>query len=139
MICYYNNKYQRITIIEIKDYDMLKAYNFLELDENVLNPKKFQNYKGINAYIVKYCSDNKGSCKHDISFGKIININEKEREITYQIDTGTGSLGSPILNLNTFKVFGMHQSSSKELNEKYGSLLHFAVKEFIGKFISNQK
>ena len=36
MICFYKNNFYSITIIEIKDYDILKAYNYLELDEESL-------------------------------------------------------------------------------------------------------
>ena len=140
MICYYKNNFQRITIIEIKDYDTLKSYNFLELDENAMNPKKFENFKGINAYMVKYCK-NRGdlNLKSDISFGKIINIDINREGFIHQIDSGLGSLGAPILNLSTFKVFGMHQGFIKGSKEKLGNLLYFSVNEFIGKFISNQK
>ena len=141
MICYYNNNFQRITIIEIKDYDTLKLYNFLELDENAMNPKKFGNYLGIIAYMVKYCN-NKGNFKYDISFGSIELLDEGRAKFVHQIDSGNGSLGSPILNLNTFKVFGVHDSVYTGYRfrfRKYGYFLYWAVTEFQGKFISIKK
>ncbi len=76
--------------------------------------------------------------KYDISFGTIMNIDINREELIYQIDSGQGSTGAPILNLNTFKVFGMHQTFNEKLKEKYGSLLYFPVNKFIGKFNSNQ-
>ena len=138
MICHYNNNSQSITIIEIKDYDMLKSYNFLELDENAMNPKKFKNYIGIIAYMVKYCN-NKGNFKYDISFGSIELLDEGRAKFVHQIDSGNGSLGSPILNLNTFKVIGVHESFNNKTKEKYGYSLYLAVTEFQGKFISIKK
>ena len=87
---------------------------------------------------MEYCSDGKGNFKHDISFGKIKEIHEKEEGFIHEMETGSGSKGAPILNLSTFKVIGMHDFV-KTKNEKFGDLLYFAVNEFVENFISNKK
>ena len=58
------DKNHSIAFIEIKNYDkddkgnnIIKSYNFLELDENAMNPKYFKNYIGNDAYILKYYVD----------------------------------------------------------------------------------
>ena len=144
-----NHNESDTAVIEIKDYDkddkgnkILNYYNFLELDENAMNVIKFKNYNGQSAYMMKYQRLN-GDFKLRVSFGNILNISEKEGDITHQIDSGMCSLGSPILNLKSFKVFGMHKACYKPLynennNKKLGKMLCYAVLDFKIKYTSNK-
>ena len=146
-IIFSESEYKDITIIEIKNEDkdmrgnrISKSYKFLELDENAMNPENFKDYNEKDAYMVKYCRNNKGDFKTDISIGKIIKVNniyDKHGEIIHQIDSGMGSMGSPILNLKTSKVFGMHLAKDKY--KRYGRILYFAVTKFKEQYILKNK
>ena len=123
-----------IVIIELKTED-LKSPNrpfknldyFLELDKEAMNPKDFKkNYINKDSYILKYVKE-----KYEISNGEISEIEENGRIIHY-IDSGEGSGGSPILNKNTFKVFGMHQGCIRSHREqKLGWMLYHCINEFL--------
>ena len=130
-----------IAFIEIKNYDkddkgnnIIKSYNFLELDENAMNPKYFKNYIGKDAYMLKYFVDiqEDEKLKLDLSIGKILDLFNEDGKFILQINSGKGSTGSPILNLTTFKVFGMHQYGMPKNNgkKKFGKILYFAINEF---------
>ena len=87
--------------------------------------------------MLKYCADIQGDkkLKLDLSIGKILNILNDDGEFIHQINSGLGSSGAPILNLITFKVFGMHQSSGfinpkNNGGENFGKILYFAINEF---------
>ena len=121
-----------IMIIEIKEDDidnygncLIKSNYFLELDENSMIHKNYETYSNKLAYMLKYVYS-----KSFKSIGKVLSIDENE-EIAHLIDSGEGSMGSPILNLNTLKVFGMHISIDKSKKIKYGRMLHSTVNEFI--------
>ena len=135
----YNNK---IMIIEIKEDDidnygncLIKSNYFLELDENSMIHKNYETYSNKLAYMLKYVEN-----KSFKSIGKVLSIDENEK-IVHLIDSGDGSMGSPILNLNTLKVFGMHfgmhfrKSIAKK--EKYGEMLYSKVNKFINFVNSN--
>ena len=52
--------------------------------------------------------------------------------------TDNGSFGSPILNLQTKKVIGIHNKSS--INYNIGTLLKLPIKDFINKnFMDDEK
>ena len=148
VISNYNNS--DASVIEIKDYDkdnkgnkIINYYNFLELDENAMNTKNFKNYNEKSVYLIKYLHLKEG-IKLGISFGKILSVKENEGLIIHQMDTGECSMGSPILNLKNFKVFGMHQARydtyfNKNKNEKYGKMLYFAFLDFKVKYTSKNK
>ena len=132
------DKVHSIAFIEIKNYDkddkgnnIIQSYNFLELDENAMNPKYFKNYIK-DAYMIKYCVDiqGDGKLKLDLSIGKILDVFNEYGEFTHQINSGPGSSGAPILNLKTFKVFGMHHSKIHNKKESVGKILCFAINEF---------
>ncbi len=53
-----------------------------------------------------------GQPNAQVSFGKITAVNEEF--ITYNADTQPGSTGSPVLNLRTGKIIGMHYQSNRD-------------------------
>ena len=134
-------KYNKIMIIEIKEDDidnygncLIKSNYFLELDENSMIHKNYETYSNKLAYMLKYVKNE--SFKPFVSIGKVLSIDENE-EIVHLIDSGNGSMGSPILNLNTLKVFGMHFSKSIRKKEQYGEMLYSKVIKFINFVNSN--
>ena len=96
-----------------------------------MNPKYFKNYIGKDAYMLKYCKDNQEDrkLKFDLSIGKILDAFNEDGEFSHQINSGTDSAGSPILNLTTIKIFAMHRSKLNE-KENIGKILYFAINEF---------
>jgi regulator of RNase E activity RraB len=92
--------------------------DFLELDE-------FFNER-INERVYTIQLDREqNTC---ISFGTLIKI--EENEIYHLCSTEKGSSGSPILNINTSKVIGIHLQSIKHENINMGTLLHHIIKDF---------
>ena len=133
------SKYNEIMIIEIKEDDidnygncLIKSNYFLELDENSMIHKNYETYSNKLAYMLKYVEN--GSFK---SIGKVLSIDENE-EIVHLIDSGMGSLGSPILNLNTLKVFGIHFGRNYAADKEWcGEMLYSKVNKFINFVNSN--
>ena len=123
---------KEIIIIQLKEYDrdnngnqIVKSNYYLELDE-IQFKKNFGYYCDKNAYMLEYMKND----KVNISMGKILTI-EEDGKIKHQIDSGDGSSGAPILNLNTLKVFGLHHGFVRYKNYGIGRILYFAVNDFI--------
>ena len=113
-----------VTIIEIKPKeDSIEAKSFLEIDEEMDHDDPLKVYSNRTIYITHY---EKGD-EAKYSIGKIINIDEEQINIEHDCSTQTGSSGSPIINLNNFKVIGVHKGFYK-LN--FGTLLKMPIAEF---------
>jgi len=110
------------TTIEIKEQDNIK--NFLELDENIFNETSESFYDSKSIYILQYPNGNDSS----VSFGLINNITDYN--IFHFCSTETGSSGSPIINLFSNKVIGVHKEGSKIFEFNKGTFLKKQVKEF---------
>ena len=102
------NKKEDITIIEILDSDNLNNYKALEIDQNIYdyNIDYYNEYKKKDIYILHYPE------------GKFLNFSDntviyidKNNHIFHRCGTDHGSSGAPILNLDNFKVIGVHQGS----------------------------
>ena len=139
IIIFIEKEWSEIMIIEIKESDidnngncLLNSKYFLELDENSTIKNNFENYSNKQAYMLKYIEG-----KSYISIGKISEIDEKIGEFTHFIDSGLGSGGSPILNLDTLKVFGIHKGRGKLKKKGFGIMLYFTIKKFIDKINSS--
>ena len=113
-----------ITIIEIKKNESNIKY-FLELDDNY---KYCDIFKKQTIYILHYYELKKES----ISFGLLNNIEIKDEFIFNHLsDTTGGSSGSPIFNLSTNKVIGIHKGCSRDYNFNKGIFLKEPLKVFI--------
>ena len=109
----YASKKDDITIIEIIDSDKLKNYDALEIDENIYNclyydyNNFYNKYNNKTIYILHYPEGN------IINFSKNIIVDiDKNNNIYHFCATEGGSSGAPILNLENFKVIGIHQGHS---------------------------
>ena len=119
-----------IMILKINDIDNIQNINFLELDSNLLEPNSELAYEDSSIYILHYPSSNV-----KVSYG--YGIKEKDKSnIIHKCQTSKGSSGSPILNLLTNKVIGIHKSFSKNTNEdnkeecyNFGTLLKYPLIE----------
>ena len=106
-----------ISIIEIKP-NKDKIYNYLEIDENLINDA----YKHKPIYMIHY--PNKTVV---VSFGIIHNVIDN-KIINHYCQVEEGSTGSPILSLQTFKVIGIHYSQKNKIN--IGKLIKNMIDEF---------
>lgn len=99
-----------ITIIEIYQEECLNMY--LEIDPNVFNDNFIEIYKNANIYVLQYPLGKQPS----YSSGKL--IGNKNKNIQHSCSTELGSSGSPILNLLTYKVIGVHKRYNGKLDNK---------------------
>ena len=126
-IKYTNEKFD-ITIIEIQKNDSIKDY--LELDD-IINKDIFNNYDNNkeycaqSIYVMQYFEGKLG-----VSYGVLDNIYmDKEYRFTHKCCTGSGSSGSPIVNIYTNKVIGLCESGHKNFN--VGTFSNYPIKDFI--------
>ena len=126
----YNNKELDVTFIEIKKNDNIKCTYLeldddLELDDEILKIK----YDKKSIYIIQYPGNE--IC---VSYGIIKFL--YNFDINHFCNTESGSSGSPILSLDSFKIIGIHRKA--HINQKFntGSLLKKAIKDFKNKFLA---
>ena len=131
-ISYTNSEYD-ITIIELKQEDNIQ--NFLELDENILN-NILDNVDNDNSnhiylketiYILQYPEG-----KLSVSYGVLDNILiDKKFNFNHSCSTKGGSSGSPIINLSTNKLIGIHKEGLQSSNYNRGTFLNYPIRVFI--------
>ena len=75
-----------------------------------------------------------------VSYGiiKAIDLDNKH-DILHLCSTDRGSSGSPILNINTNQIIGIHRGSYSNHNFNEGTLVIFPIKEFISKMAEKNK
>ena len=127
-ITYFNKDYD-ITIIELKENDNINDY--MELDNNLFKNEINAYFKDISIYIIQYPLGKQAS----VSYGLLNEINDYD--IKHSCSTEHGSSGSPILNLLTNKIIGIHKKSLKSDNYNIGTLLKFPLIDFFNKFNLN--
>ena len=120
---YLNEKYDT-TIIEIKEEDCIN--NFLELDDDLFKENKEISYEGKTVYAIQYPKSDKVS----VSFGILKEI-KNCYDIIHLCSTDSGSSGSPILNLETNQVIGIHKEASCHFNYNKGTFLKIPINEYI--------
>ena len=125
---YFNKDYD-ITIIEIKDEDMIKDY--LELDDNLFQDNSEIIYKNNSIYTLHY-QNGKNAC---VSYGSLYNIDKYY--IMHNCSTDNGSFGSPILNLHNNNVIGMIKKDPN-FNYNVGTLLKLPIKDFINQKLNTK-
>ena len=129
----YTNPEYDITIIELKKEDNIQ--NFLELDDNILN-NIFDNDDNDNSnqiflketlYILQYPEG-----KLSVSYGVLDNILiDKKFNFNHSCSTKAGSSGSPIINLATNKLIGIHKEGLQSSNYNRGTFLNYPIRAFI--------
>ena len=107
---YYNEK-NDITIIEIINNDNIKNVNYLKLDEKIFLENSINYYEGKSIYDLSYHNGGKAS----VSYGLLKEIcnNNNINNLIHLCSTDKGSSGSPLLNLENYKVIGIHCGDSK--------------------------
>ena len=116
------------TIIEIKDNDGFSLRNILEIDYDIYEDCPLVNlYRNKNIYIIHYPLGLNSSYSNDV----IKNIDINNIKIEHLCATEEGSSGAPILNLQNFKVIGIHlgnKQKNKEIN--IGIILKAPIESF---------
>ena len=124
-IKYINNEYCT-TIIEIKEEDGINDYNYLELDDEIINDvisnkNEFNVNKENEIYIIQYYE---GELAASFGILDIIDPDKKYRFIHHSY-IFLGTVGAPILYLN-HKVLGVYGDF-----EGGGIFLSYPIKDFI--------
>ena len=111
------NKEYDIVIIKLGKEDDVEDIDYLEIDDNLLNTNSEYAYNDSSIYVLHYPLGKEAI----VSYG--YGITMKNYNIIHKCKTTFGSSGSPILNLSTNKVIGIHKSYAKGHNCNVGIFL----------------
>ena len=111
------NKEYDIVIIKLGKEDDVEDIDYLEIDDNLLNTNSEYAYNDSSIYVLHYPLGKEVI----VSYG--YGITMKNYNIIHKCKTIFGSSGSPILNLSTNKVIGIHKSYAKGHNCNAGTFL----------------
>ena len=133
----YSNEIFDITFIEIKEKDGIGHEHFLEIDDiNFDDDKKIfketlkTKYKNHAIYNISFPKIEEIN-KVKVSYGNAGPFEEGSYKLHHNCETHEGSSGSPILSLETFKVFGVHFGGLKEKKNNLCTIIFPAINEFI--------
>lgn len=118
-----------ITIIEIIKEDKISQDCFLEIDDEIFEEKDLTKFFQKNIYLIHYPKGN----NVEYSTGKIKNISLDNYTLQHFCESDIGSSGSPIINLNNFKVLGIHKGSKEGDNFNLGTFLKGPIEIFLEK------
>ena len=115
-----------ITIIELRP-EKDGIYSFLEIDERIFQDNSNKIFNRKSSYIIQYPEIYNAS----VSYG-LINLNDDCDKITHFCQATSGSSGSPILNLDSNMVIGVHFGAPENPKFKYnnGTFLKKPINEF---------
>ena len=119
----YTNIEYDVTIVEIIEEDHLGFIKYLEIDEKVFYPINEIKKKYDKVYVIHYPGK---ITRVTSSFGDM--TIQDDFQITHHCGTEPGSSGSPILDLLTYQVMGIHKGSI--LNNNVGTFLKMPIEEF---------
>ena len=120
---YTNEKYD-ITFIEILKDDGIDNFLFLDIDLEILEYKSHEKYNKTPIYLLHYPKEE----KIDYSTGEILNIFDDIIEYSYTTENEPS--GCPILNLNNYRVIGIHKGQKEEENLNIGIFIKSAIDDF---------
>ena len=115
------------TIIEIKKTDGFDFKNFLEVDESVFKDNLDSLLKNKTIYVIHY--PKLDEIKYSVDAINFID----GHKIRHFCETDPGSSGSPILNLDTFKVIGIHSGCFIE-KFNIGTIIKYPIEGLIKEF-----
>ena len=131
---YTNNLYDT-TIIEIfEDKDNIK--DFLKLDFSIHEETSNNLYIKKSVYLLQYPKNEKVS----VSYGIIKGIDLSNNfDISHLCSTKEGASGSPLMNITSKKLIGIHSGTSNNYDFNKATLLVYPFKEFISKIKEEKK
>lgn len=115
----------QIAFIEIKENDGIDDVRFLEIDLNIYDSNPNEYFKDKNIYSFYQSDTSIVQC-----FGKIKEIDTKNNNIIHLCSSPKGSLGGPIINLETKKVIGMNKGSDKNKIYNLATFLNIPIQFF---------
>ena len=125
----YFDKENDITLIELNKNDGIKYC--LELDDNLFRHNNKILYEDKSIYVLQYPQGKNAA----VSYGLLISLDNLE--IKHTCSTEFGSSGSPILNLETNKVIGIHKEGSSFFEFNKGTYLKYFLIDFTNKNSNN--
>ena len=124
----YANEYDDIVMVEVEDIDNLSDKMLLEIDENIFTINDYNSkYQNQDIYILDLSDRYRG-----VTFGTIEKI---ENNTIYHSCKAKLSSGAPLLNIDTFKVIGIHQEYNEEIKCNKGIILKESIDNLITKRI----
>ena len=128
----YTNESNDITIIEINASDGFDFNKFLEIDDSIYKENPYIYFKKRSIYLIHHP---RSSDKPEFAVGLIKGISLDTNIIEHTCNSEPGSSGSPILDLTTNRIVGIHRAS--EISKKYN--VGKFIKEPIEKFYEENK
>ena len=123
----YNNPKYDISIIEIKQSDGLNKDSFIKIDESIFSDNPNRIYMKKPAYLLQYP---KGK-EVKIGQGIIKSISDDYKNIYHYCYSYFGSSGGPIIDMESFKVIGIHKGAGKSGKWNVGTFMRLPIEEFI--------
>ena len=105
------NENYDIMIIKLDKEDEIEDIQYLEIDDSLLLDKSERVYEDKSLYILHFPFGD----ELRVSYGKG-STKENDFNIIHKCETNKGSSGSPIFNLSTNKVIGIHKSYVSKAN-----------------------
>ena len=103
-----------IMIIKLKEEDDENIKDYLEIDQNIFNKNSEILNETKSIYIMHYPKGKKVMVSFGFGFKKC-----NDYEYKHLCNTESGSSGSPILDLTTNKIIGIHRAFIQKLKENY--------------------
>ena len=131
----YSNENFDVTIIQLNpSEDYIEPNSFLDVESKIINcndpNKEFRNKE---IYII-------GNIK-EYTYGIIKSIDEEGITIRYSFSTKPGMSGSPIINMDNYKVIGIHKGSDPKKIFNLGTFLKQPFEQFFSlkdNFLNNK-
>ena len=117
-----------VTIIEMKQNDGIKSDSFLEIDKDIYKENFKEIFINKTIYLLHY-PEGIEICQ---SLDKIKNIREDNFTIEHYCISTNGSSGGPLINLENFKVIGIHKGFLFTIN--VGTILRAPIEKFYEQF-----
>ena len=122
----YTNPNYDVTIIELKN-DEYKIESLLEIDNDVFKNCELVNiYKEKPVYILHYPRGKEVSYSLDL----IKSVEPNNSKMILSCPSEEGSAGAPILNLDTYKIIGIHLGKNDQYNYNCGTIIRFPINDF---------
>ena len=123
----FTDKSYDITIIEMNKNDGLDFNTFLEIDDSIYKENFEKYFKDRSIYLIHHP---KSKDEAEFAVGIIKGISLDTNVITHTCKSDPGSSGSPILDLKTNKIIGIHKGTVYDLKWNVGTFIKEPIKKF---------
>ena len=116
-----------ITIIEMINSDGLDFNKFLDIDDSIYKENFYEFFKNRSIYLIHHP---KSKDETEFAVGIIKSISIDTNVINHTCKSEPGSSGSPILDLKTNKIIGIHKGSVNNQKYNVGTFIKDPVEKF---------